>query len=138
MTDNRTVEQRSFCMKQIRSKNTTPEMIVRKYLHKNGFRYSLHNKKLPGKPDITLRKYGKVIFVHGCYWHGHKNCENAKTPKSNKEFWIEKIKKNQTRDATILENLQELNWKVISIWECQLKKNRTEETLKELVDKIVN
>ena len=96
--DNRTKEQRSKCMKNIRSKNTTPELIVRKFLYNKGYRYRLHDKKLPGKPDIVLRKFNTVIFINGCFWHGHKNCSEAKKPKSNSEFWKTKIVSNQQRD----------------------------------------
>ncbi len=133
MADNRSKIQRSYCMGQIKSKDTTPELIVRKHLHKNGFRYSLHNRKLPGKPDIVLRKYQIVIFVNGCFWHGHLNCKNAKTPKTNERFWAEKIKNNRIRDKKNIKILVKLNWKVITLWECQLKKHTYIKTLDKLL-----
>lgn len=134
--DNRTKEQRSFCMKRVRSKNTTPELIVRRFLHTNSFRYSLHNKKLPGKPDLTLAKYRTVVFVNGCFWHGHRNCKNAKTPATNKKFWIDKIEKNRARDTRYRKELKDKNWKVLTVWECQLKKDKVEQILSSLANKI--
>lgn len=135
-TDNRTKEQRSYCMKQIKCKNTSPEVVVRKYLHKNGFRYSLHNSNLPGKPDIVLTKYHKIIFVNGCFWHGHENCKYAKTPHSNREFWVNKINMNKKRDKINIQLLKNSGWEVIVVWECQLKKDQRETTLKNLILKI--
>ena len=134
--DNRTKKQRSFCMKRVRSKNTTPELIVRRFLHTNSFRYSLHNKKLPGKPDLTLAKYRTVVFVNGCFWHGHRNCKNAKTPATNKKFWIDKIEKNRARDTRCRKELKDKNWKVLTVWECQLKKDKVEQILSSLANKI--
>jgi DNA mismatch endonuclease (patch repair protein) len=136
MGDNRTKEQRSYCMKQIRSKDTTPEMKVRRYLHANGFRYSLHSKKLPGKPDLTLTKHSAVVFVNGCFWHGHRNCKGAKTPATNKKFWIDKIEKTRARDTRCRKELKDKNWKVLTVWECQLKKDKVEQILSSLANKI--
>ncbi len=135
--DNRTKEQRSNCMKNIRSKNTTPELIVRKFLYNKGYRYILHDKKLPGKPDIVLRKFNTVIFINGCFWHGHKNCSEAKKPKSNSEFWKTKIISNQQRDKKNIESLSKLGWSVLTIWECQLQKDLMESTLSDIVNKLV-
>ncbi len=135
--DNRTKEQRSKCMKNIRSKNTTPELIVRKFLYNKGYRYRLHDKKLPGKPDIVLRKFNTVIFINGCFWHGHKNCSEAKKPKSNSEFWKTKIVSNQQRDMKNIESLSKLGWRVLTIWECQLQKDLMESTLSDIVNKVV-
>ena len=123
-------------MKRVRSKNTTPELIVRRFLHTNSFRYSLHNKKLPGKPDLTLAKYRTVVFVNGCFWHGHRNCKNAKTPATNKKFWIDKIEKNRARDTRCRKELKDKNWKVLTVWECQLKKDKVEQILSSLANKI--
>lgn len=124
-------------MKNIRSKNTTPELIVRKFLYNKGYRYRLHDKKLPGKPDIVLRKFNTVIFINGCFWHGHKNCSEAKKPKSNSEFWKTKIVSNQQRDRENIESLSILGWRVLTIWECQLKKDLIESTLSDIVNKVV-
>lgn len=135
--DNRTKEQRSNCMKNIRSKNTTPELLVRKFLHKNGYRFRLHDKKLPGKPDIVLRKFNIVIFINGCFWHGHKNCIEAKKPKSNSKFWKTKIISNQQRDRKNIDSLTKLGWSVLTIWECQLQKDIMESTLSDIVNKLV-
>ena len=136
MTDNRNKIQRSYCMSQIKSKDTTPELIVRKHLHKNGFRYSLHSKKLPGKPDIVLKKHKTVIFINGCFWHGHLKCPDAKTPNSNQNFWNEKIIKNRYRDKNNITALKKLNWRVITVWECQLKRKSIIKTLNKLVEKL--
>jgi len=124
-------------MKNIRSKNTTPELIVRKFLYNKGYRYRLHDKKLPGKPDIVLRKFNTVIFINGCFWHGHKNCSEAKKPKSNSEFWKTKIVSNQQRDMKNIESLSKLGWRVLTIWECQLQKDLMESTLSDIVNKVV-
>jgi DNA mismatch endonuclease (patch repair protein) len=124
-------------MKNIRSKNTTPELIVRKFLYNKGYRYRLHDKKLPGKPDIVLRKFNTVIFINGCFWHGHKNCSEAKKPKSNSEFWKTKIVSNQQRDRKNIESLSKLGWRVLTIWECQLQKDLMESTLSDIVNKVV-
>ena len=108
-------------MSLIRSKNTNPELIIRKTLHQLGFRFRLHRKDLPGRPDIVLTKYKRVIFVNGCFWHGH-NCKRGDSfPKTNKEFWQNKILKNRERDKKTEKLLQEHGWKVITIWECELK-----------------
>lgn len=119
--DRLTPEERSELMSKIRSKDTKPELIVRKHLHALGFRYRLHPKKLPGHPDICLPKYNTVVFVHGCFWHRHEGCKIATTPKSNVEFWETKFRRNVERDLRVREQLQQLGWRVLVVWECELK-----------------
>ncbi len=114
-------EQRSRNMSAIKSKNTKPEIAVRKLLHSMGYRFRLHRKDLPGSPDIVLPKYKTVIFVHGCFWHRHENCKYASTPKTRKEFWEKKFTENINRDNLNQANLSLRGWKIIIIWECQLK-----------------
>lgn len=121
MPDHFTLSQRHKCMSAIRGKNTKPEILVRKGLHARGFRFRLHNKKLPGSPDIVLPKYGVAIMVNGCFWHGHKGCRYATKPKSNVEFWETKIARNRHRDEVTEAHLQALGWHVITIWECEIK-----------------
>ena len=121
MSDTLTPSQRHTCMSRIRGKNTKPEILVRKGLHARGFRFRLHNKKLPGSPDIVLPKYGVAIMVNGCFWHGHKGCHYATKPKSNVEFWEAKIARNRHRDEVTEAHLQALGWHVITIWECELR-----------------
>jgi DNA mismatch endonuclease, patch repair protein len=125
-------------MSRIRSKNTKPEMIVRKYLHGKGLRYSLHNGKLPGKPDIVLKKYKTIINVNGCFWHGHEDCKYFVVPKSRTEWWLKKINKTITRDKWIREELELLGWKVLSIWECKLKPTRRTQSLEKLYQNITD
>ena len=112
---------RSQVMSHIRGKNTKPEILVRKELHARGFRFRLHNKKLPGSPDVVLPKYGVAIMVNGCFWHGHKRCHYATKPKSNVEFWEAKIARNRHRDEVTEAHLHALGWHVITIWECELR-----------------
>lgn len=138
MADNRTKEQRSYNMSMIRSTNTKPELLVRKFLFKNRFRYRLHSKKLLGKPDIVLPKYNTVIFIHGCFWHGHLNCKNAKTPVTNNTFWVNKILTNRNRDKANVKALKKDGWKVYVIWECRLIKQKAEKTLTALLSKLLN
>jgi DNA mismatch endonuclease (patch repair protein) len=123
MTDVHSKETRSYNMSRIRSKDTKPEMLARSFLHSAGFRYKLHDKNLPGKPDIVLPKYNTIIFVHGCFWHSHKRCSNNRIPSTNKSFWVPKLIKNANRDAANKKQLRKENWKVIIIWECSIKKN---------------
>ena len=118
---NKVSEQRSRNMSAIKSKNTKPEIKVRKILHSMGYRFRLHSKDLPGSPDIVLPKYKTVIFVHGCFWHRHENCKYATTPKTRQEFWNKKFKENINRDNLNQANLSLKGWKIIIIWECQLK-----------------
>ena len=121
MTDVFTKEKRSRIMSRIPSKSTKPEMIVRKALYSMGFRYRLHISKLPGCPDIVISKNKKVIFVHGCFWHGHDICKRSKRPETNTEFWNKKLEKNKKRDKEVLEELKCLGWDVLVIWQCQTK-----------------
>ena len=121
MSDKLTENQRRYCMSCIRGKNTKPEILVRKSLHARGFRFRLHNKKLPGSPDIVLPKYGVAIMVNGCFWHGHKGCRYATKPKSNVEFWETKTARNRHRDEVTTAHLEALGWTVITIWECELR-----------------
>lgn len=127
-------ETRSFIMSKIRSKNTKPENLVRKFLYDNGFRYRKNLKVLPGTPDIVIRKCRTVVLVNGCFWHGHENCKKFKMPKTRVEFWTGKIERNRERDAESIEKLQRLGWDVVVIWECQLTPKRRRATLNALLD----
>ena len=138
MADRLNTQQRHRCMSRIRGKNTKPEILVRKGLHARGFRFRLHNKKLPGSPDIVLPKYGVAIMVNGCFWHGHKGCRYATRPKSNVEFWETKIARNRHRDEVTTAHLEALGWTVITVWECELRKNAgLNERLDALADEIL-
>ena len=142
MTDIMTPQQRHYCMSQIHSKDTTPEKRVRQWLWKHGYRYRLNVKGVPGKPDIVMRKYRTAIFVNGCFWHGHfvqfimhnaqctiEDSACCKIPKTNREFWVAKIQRNQERDQKNYEILSENGWQVIVLWECQLKPKKLEQTM---------
>ena len=118
-----TPEKRSRMMSGIRSKNTKPEITIRRLLHRLGFRFRLHRKDLAGKPDIVLPKWGAVVFVNGCYWHGHENCHLYRPPKSRTEFWINKIAGNRQRDLSNQTTLLQNGWKVIVVWECAVSKS---------------
>lgn len=135
MVDTVTPEKRSLMMAGIGGKNTKPEMIVRKLLHGAGFRYRLHNRKLPGKPDLVFKKYGAVVFVHGCFWHGHDDCALFRLPKSRTDFWAAKIDSNIYRDESQIASLRDMGWRMAVIWECALKgrrKTSSEALLQEL------
>ena len=121
MPDILTPAQRHKCISRIRGKDTKPEILVRRGLHARGFRFRLQERKLPGRPDMTLPKYGVALMVNGCFWHGHKGCRYATKPKSNSEFWEAKIKRNQHRDEVTAAHLEALGWTVITIWECELR-----------------
>ena len=121
MVDSLTPAQRSERMSRIRSTNTKPEVALRKALHRLGFRFRLHGRRLPGKPDIVLPRYRTAIFVHGCFWHRHEGCKIATTPKSNTEFWVDKFNRNTDRDAIKRAQLEADGWRVIVVWECELK-----------------
>ena len=136
MADVHTPQQRRYNMQQIRAKNTKPEMLVRKFLHANGFRYSLHNKKLPGKPDIVLTKYKTIIFIHGCFWHGHTNCKYFAVPKTRTKWWLNKIKLNKANDEKAVKELKKDGWKVIVVWECALKPAKQETALIRILKKL--
>lgn len=129
-------ETRSYNMSRIRSKNTKPEEIVRKHLFSLGFRYRKNDKRYPGTPDIVLPKYKTVIFINGCFWHGHSGCKYFVVPKSNTEFWQNKIAANIARDDKKIAQLLRMNWKVITVWECELKPKQRSETLTRLVQQI--
>lgn len=129
-------ETRSYNMSMIKGKNTKPEIIVRKFLFSNGLRYRVNVKDLPGKPDIVLKKYNTIVLVNGCFWHGHEDCSIAHIPKSRVEWWQEKITKNKERDKLVYQQLKQLGWDLILIWECQLKKGKREETLLNLLCQI--
>lgn len=137
MADVHTPEQRSYNMSRIHSKNTKPEELVRKFLFSQGFRYRKNDAKLPGKPDIVLPKYKAVIFVNGCFWHGHEGCRYFVWPKNNAEFWKEKITGNIQRDKHNHQLLSNQGWRVIEIWECQLMKSVVDNTLQNLVLQII-
>lgn len=130
--DKLTPEQRHRNMAAIRSKNTKPEMLVRRFLFSRGFRYRLNYRRLPGRPDIVLRKYRTVIFVNGCFWHGHEGCRYFVMPKSNVAFWQTKIERNRARDKRVQHELAAMGWHCITLWECQLKKGVREQTLESL------
>ncbi len=136
MADRMTPEQRHRCMASIRGVDTRPEMLVRRYLHGQGFRYSLHSKRLPGKPDLVLRRYHSVIFVHGCFWHGHPGESCYRKPSTNVKFWEEKIRRNKERDAADVAALEALGWHVIVVWECELAKKRIKDTMTNLVSEL--
>ena len=128
--DKLSAEQRHKNMAAIHSKDTKPEMIVRKGLWSRGFRYRLNSPRLPGHPDLVLKKYRTCIFVNGCFWHGHEGC--CKIPNTRREFWVAKIKRNQERDIETQKRLAEMGWHCITIWECELKPSKREQTLKSL------
>ena len=123
MSDKLTPEKRSWNMSRIKGKDTKIEVEVRKYLFSKGYRFRKNDKRYPGKPDIVLPKYHVAIFVHGCFWHRHEGCKDVTTPKTRTDFWLEKFDKNVKNDQIKQEKLRELGWKVIVIWECELKRS---------------
>lgn len=133
MADVHSKETRSFNMSQIKGKNTKPEMLVRKFLFSNEIRYRLHDKKLPGKPDMVFPKFKKVVFIHGCFWHGHENCKYFIIPKTRTEWWLNKINNNKEKDTENALLLKKQGWKVITIWECELKANIKDKKLKSII-----
>ena len=137
MPDNHSKEVRSMNMSHIRSTNSKPEEIVRKYLFSKGLRYRKNVRTLPGKPDIVLRKYKTIIFVNGCFWHKH-DCGRFVMPSSNIEYWTKKINRNVERDKSNTEQLEAHGWRVLTIWECQLKKKSADDNLRALYEKIIN
>jgi DNA mismatch endonuclease (patch repair protein) len=121
MTDTVLPQRRSEIMRNIGPRNTLPEIYIRSQIHRMGFRFRLHVRKLPGTPDIVLPRHGKVILVNGCFWHGHQNCKKAGLPKSNVNFWKKKLTRNQKRDQENIAALVGLKWKVLTVWQCELK-----------------
>jgi DNA mismatch endonuclease (patch repair protein) len=137
MPDNHSPDERSYNMSRIRSKNTKPEELVRKYLFSRGLRYRICDKRYPGKPDMIFPKYNTAVFVNGCFWHWHKSCPEFVMPKSNLDYWKPKLKRNRKRDAEHISQLQKNGWYVITIWECELKKDVREKRLFGLYKEIV-
>lgn len=129
-------ETRSYNMSQIKGKDTKPEMLVRKYLFSKGFRFRLHDRKLPGTPDIVLPKYKTIILVHGCFWHGHEGCKYFVIPKTNTEWWTEKIMKNKANDEKNKAALIVMGWKIMIVFECALKKKSKETTLNHILTQL--
>ncbi len=136
MADVFTKERRSEIMSSIGAKDTKPELVVRKYLFSKGYRFRIHQKNLPGKPDIVLKRFNTIIMINGCFWHGHENCKEYKIPKTNSDFWKMKIEKNVHRDNRNHDKLVGLGWNVIVIWECQLENGNLEKTLCEIENAI--
>ena len=136
MADNHSKEVRSMNMSHIKSTGTKPEVIVRKYLFSKGLRYRKNDKRYPGNPDIVLPKHKVCVFINGCFWHQHSGCRYAAIPKSNQEYWIPKLQRNVERDKTNIEKLTQNGWKVITVWECELKKDCLFDTLEKLLFEI--
>ncbi len=134
MADIYSITKRSKIMSKISGKNTKPEIIIRKIVHSLGYRFRLHKKELPGKPDIVFLKLKKVIFVNGCFWHGHKNCIRSKLPTTNKKFWKEKIEGNKRKDKSNYIRLKKLGWDYLVIWQCKIKQGNKQK----LIDEITN
>jgi DNA mismatch endonuclease (patch repair protein) len=135
-SDPLTPEQRSYNMSRIRGENTGPEVLVRRGLHARGFRYRLHAKALPGRPDISFPARKSIIFVHGCFWHGH-NCPASKAPETNKDFWSQKIGRNRERDERVEAQLRDAGWRILKVWECALR-GRARKDFGELMDQIAH
>ncbi len=138
MADVHSKEIRSYNMSRIRGKDTKPEETVRKYLFSKGLRYRKNDKRYPGHPDIVLPKYKAIIFVHGCFWHFHENCQYAVMPSSNTDFWQKKLYGNRERDKRVQAELITAGWKVITVWECQLKKDYRDQTLDSIYHQIIS
>ncbi len=132
------VRTRSFNMSRIKNKDTKPEIVIRKHLFSEGFRYRLNVASLPGTPDLVLRKYKTILNINGCFWHGHQGCKDFKIPKTRTDWWNEKIAKTRERDLKNNRILRNDGWKVITIWECELKSKQLPRTLKKLKEKIKN
>jgi DNA mismatch endonuclease (patch repair protein) len=137
MADNHSPQVRSYNMSRIRSRDTKPEEIVRKYLFSKGFRYRKNDTRFPGKPDIVLPKYKTIIFVHGCFWHCHAGCPDYVQPKSNQDYWRVKLERNKQRDAEHTASLQADGWRVFVVWECELKMTVRDERLERLCSEII-
>ena len=136
MSNTMTPEQRHRCMSSIPSSSTKPEIVLRHFLWRKGFRYRTNVKSLPGKPDIVMSKYRTVIFVHGCFWHGHEGCNNFRKPKTNESFWRNKIAHNKKRDEDNWRDLEALGWFIIIVWECELKKSLLNETISKVENQL--
>lgn len=137
LADNHSKEERSYNMSRIRGQDNKPEELVRKFLFSKGLRYRKNDKRYPGHPDIVLPKYRTVIFINGCFWHMHDGCKYAVMPTSNKEYWEPKLRRNKQRDTEVQQELANTGWRVIIIWECQLKKDKRETTLEKLYNNII-
>ena len=138
MADIHDSETRSFNMSQIKGSDTKPELVVRIYLHAHGLRFRLHQKELPGKPDIILPKYNTVIFVNGCFWHSHMGCRYFVVPKTRTEWWMDKLQKNAKRDTDNLRTLTSMGWNTITVWECELKTATRSVTLEKIYNSIIS
>ncbi len=136
MSDVHTIEVRSYNMSRIKSKNTKPELLLRKYLFKLGYRYRIHNVNLAGKPDLVFKKFKTVIFVNGCFWHGHENCRFFILPKTRAEWWTAKINKTKDNDLKNKQILLENGWKVITVFECELKPKLFDSTISRIVNEL--
>jgi DNA mismatch endonuclease (patch repair protein) len=136
MTDVHDSITRSYNMSMIKGKNTKPEYLVRQLLHSNGFRFRINVKRLPGSPDIVLPKYKTIIFVNGCFWHGHSGCKDFRVPQTRTSWWLTKIEVTKKRDKIVIEKLEKYGWKVLTIWECQLKREIINETFANLLGEI--
>ena len=137
MADQLTKERRSWNMSRIRGKHTAPEMVVRSTLHQMGYRFRLHEKKLPGRPDIVLPKYKAVVFVNGCFWHRHTGCPNCTTPTNNRAFWVNKLEGNVSRDILHRRALRKLGWRVMVVWECETGKTKLTKRLQNRLAKFL-
>lgn len=138
MVDRVSKEVRSYNMSRIRSKDTKPEILVRTYLFSRGLRFRKNDKRYPGSPDIVLPKYKTIVFVHGCFWHLHEGCKYAVMPKSNVDFWKNKLYRNKERDESNQKELEKMGWTVITVWECELKKDKCKQTLDDLYLQIIS
>ena len=138
MADKFSKETRSYIMSRIRGKDTKPEIMVRSFLFSQGLRFRKNDKRYPGSPDVVLPKYNTAVFVHGCFWHLHEGCKHAKIPKSNVEYWEKKLYGNRERDARNKKELEDMGWNVITVWECELKKDKREKTLYDLYSEILS
>ncbi len=137
MGDNHTPQQRSYNMSRIHSKDTKPELLVRRWLWSHGYRYRLNVKSVPGRPDIVMRRYRTALFINGCFWHGHEGCKHFRMPNSNMDYWENKINNNRLRDQKNYDILQQNGWQVIVVWECQLAPSNIEQTMRN-VDLLLN
>ena len=138
MADKDSEKQRHYIMSRIHATNTKPEIKLRKALFEKGLRYRVNVKTLPGKPDIVLPKYRTVIFVNGCFWHGHDGCKHYTVPATNTEFWVEKVRRNKERDAVDVQRLESLSWSVVTIWECELKSKVFQDTITKVETALVS